>query len=154
MVSGTVPLSELSRRSLRVERRGGEGMRVTGALPRATGALPRAMHEHGHGRILRETKSCVDGALDDRARHERQRIHLRANQQERHRHVLRAAAAVLAHGDLRGRHRIVERLQLVAHPEGGFYKETYRASLTVDYDGASRSASTAARWGHRSAQQW
>ncbi|MBV72347.1 MAG: hypothetical protein CMH52_13565 [Myxococcales bacterium] len=38
---------------------------------------------------------------------------------------------------------IVERLQLVAHPEGGFYKETYRASLTVDYDGASRSASTA-----------
>jgi predicted cupin superfamily sugar epimerase len=38
---------------------------------------------------------------------------------------------------------LIERLGLAPHPEGGFYRETYRASTTVDVDGRVRSASTA-----------
>ncbi len=39
---------------------------------------------------------------------------------------------------------IIERLNLIRHPEGGFYRETYRAerSITLD-DGRIRSAGTA-----------
>jgi predicted cupin superfamily sugar epimerase len=38
---------------------------------------------------------------------------------------------------------IVRRLALAPHPEGGFYRETYRASLLVPTDQGPRSASTA-----------
>lgn len=38
---------------------------------------------------------------------------------------------------------LVENLELQPHPEGGFYKETYRSDLVVEnYDGLLRSAST------------
>jgi uncharacterized protein len=41
--------------------------------------------------------------------------------------------------------RLVEQLGLAPHPEGGFYRETFRAPLTLDGlpHGAPRSASTA-----------
>jgi uncharacterized protein len=39
---------------------------------------------------------------------------------------------------------IIHRLGLVPHPEGGYYRETFRSSLTLDLpDGRRRSASTA-----------
>jgi predicted cupin superfamily sugar epimerase len=38
---------------------------------------------------------------------------------------------------------LVRRLGLVPHPEGGFYKETYRAALTVETPRGVRSAGTA-----------
>ncbi len=39
---------------------------------------------------------------------------------------------------------VVDQLSLVPHPEGGFYRETFRASATVDVpDRATRNASTA-----------
>jgi predicted cupin superfamily sugar epimerase len=38
---------------------------------------------------------------------------------------------------------LIERLGLLPHPEGGFYRETYRATATVEVDGRVRSASTA-----------
>jgi predicted cupin superfamily sugar epimerase len=38
---------------------------------------------------------------------------------------------------------LVRRLGLVPHPEGGFYKETYRAALTVETPRGTRSAGTA-----------
>ena len=37
----------------------------------------------------------------------------------------------------------IRRLQLLSHPEGGWYRETYRASEMVQYNGQPRSASTA-----------
>ena len=39
---------------------------------------------------------------------------------------------------------VVRRLSLLRHPEGGFYRETFRSPLTLDLpDGRRRSASTA-----------
>ena len=39
---------------------------------------------------------------------------------------------------------LVRRLGLLPHPEGGYYRETYRSSLTLDLaDGRRRAASTA-----------
>jgi predicted cupin superfamily sugar epimerase len=38
---------------------------------------------------------------------------------------------------------LIERLQLLAHPEGGHFRETYRASLTVQTPWGPRAASTA-----------
>ena len=38
---------------------------------------------------------------------------------------------------------LIERLELQPHPEGGFFKETYRAADVVEYNGATRAASTA-----------
>ena len=39
---------------------------------------------------------------------------------------------------------VVRRLGLLPHPEGGFYRETYRSALTLDLpDGRRRAASTA-----------
>jgi len=38
---------------------------------------------------------------------------------------------------------LIESLTLQPHPEGGFFKETYRASDTVEYNGSRRAASTA-----------
>jgi predicted cupin superfamily sugar epimerase len=39
---------------------------------------------------------------------------------------------------------VVRRLGLLPHPEGGFYRETYRSTLTLDLpDGRRRAASTA-----------
>jgi predicted cupin superfamily sugar epimerase len=38
---------------------------------------------------------------------------------------------------------LIERLELQPHPEGGFFKETYRAADLVEYNGATRAASTA-----------
>ncbi|MBZ4419101.1 cupin domain-containing protein [Myxococcus sp. RHSTA-1-4] len=38
---------------------------------------------------------------------------------------------------------LVRRLGLVPHPEGGFYKETYRAALAVETPRGTRSAGTA-----------
>nr|WP_276603513.1 cupin domain-containing protein [Nannocystis pusilla] len=37
----------------------------------------------------------------------------------------------------------IDALHLVPHPEGGHYRETYRAALAVTRDGAARTASTA-----------
>lgn len=37
---------------------------------------------------------------------------------------------------------IVERLGLEPHPEGGYFKETYRSAKTVELEGKVRSAST------------
>lgn len=37
----------------------------------------------------------------------------------------------------------IDRLNLQPHPEGGFFRETYRASLAIAAFGGSRSASTA-----------
>ncbi len=39
--------------------------------------------------------------------------------------------------------RLVERLTLVPHPEGGFYRETFRSSVPVERDGRRYAASTA-----------
>ena len=38
---------------------------------------------------------------------------------------------------------LIESLELQPHPEGGFYKETYRASAWVNYKSSPRAASTA-----------
>jgi hypothetical protein len=38
---------------------------------------------------------------------------------------------------------LIDTLGLLPHPEGGFYKETHRATRVVDVDGRTRSASTA-----------
>jgi predicted cupin superfamily sugar epimerase len=38
---------------------------------------------------------------------------------------------------------LVTSLGLLPHPEGGFYKETWRSPVNVDVDGRTRSASTA-----------
>jgi predicted cupin superfamily sugar epimerase len=37
---------------------------------------------------------------------------------------------------------IAERLKLIEHPEGGFYREYYRSSITVPTAGGPRSAAT------------
>ena len=37
----------------------------------------------------------------------------------------------------------IRRLDLLAHPEGGFYRETYRSAGTVAADGGTRALSTA-----------
>ncbi len=37
---------------------------------------------------------------------------------------------------------LIEGLALQAHPEGGYYREVYRASKTVAYEGAARAAVT------------
>ena len=38
--------------------------------------------------------------------------------------------------------RMVQQLGLTAHPEGGWFRETYRAVQTIEVNGQSRSAST------------
>ena len=38
---------------------------------------------------------------------------------------------------------LIEELELTPHPEGGYFKETYRASDSVNYKGSPRAASTA-----------
>jgi predicted cupin superfamily sugar epimerase len=42
-----------------------------------------------------------------------------------------------------GARELVERLGLVPHPEGGFYRETFRSSVEISVDGRARAASTA-----------
>ena len=39
--------------------------------------------------------------------------------------------------------QIIQSLDLIPHPEGGFYKETYRSDEKVEIDGKTKSASTA-----------
>ncbi len=39
--------------------------------------------------------------------------------------------------------RLVERLKLQPHPEGGFYRETFRSAVRVEREGREYSASTA-----------
>ena len=38
---------------------------------------------------------------------------------------------------------VIESLGMIPHPEGGYYRETYRANIAVDVDGRIRPASTA-----------
>ena len=38
---------------------------------------------------------------------------------------------------------VIESLGMLPHPEGGYYRETYRANIAVDVDGRIRPASTA-----------
>lgn len=40
-------------------------------------------------------------------------------------------------------HDLISSLDLRPHPEGGYYRETYRAQVTVETDKGTRSASTA-----------
>jgi uncharacterized protein len=37
---------------------------------------------------------------------------------------------------------LINNLQLQPHPEGGYYRETYRSSLMLDYNGKNRPAAT------------
>jgi len=38
---------------------------------------------------------------------------------------------------------LIEKLNLLPHPEGGFYRETYRSGQVMDVDGKNRNVSTA-----------
>jgi len=42
--------------------------------------------------------------------------------------------------------RIIKQYEMDPHPEGGYYKETYRADIMVETDVGERSASTAIKF--------